>query len=203
MQRPKFEDIISGAEFNNWYWLKEEMVDICKRSNLPVSGSKFQLRDRIMYALDNDGKLKPEKKTAKPKSKFNWVKAELTLDTIITDNVSFGPNFRKFMKSQIGNKFFCHSDFMDWVKGNIGKTLEDAVYQWEELEKRKDPNFKREIASNNMFNQYIRDFLDDNKGGSFQTAKRFWDIKKQYPAKNGFVIYEKSDLELAIEVDKE
>lgn len=197
MSRPEFENIKSGDEFNKWYWLKEEMVEICKRSGLPYTGRKFALRDRIMYALDNGGKLKPEPKKRRAKSNFNWAKATLTLATRITDNVSFGPNFRRFMKSQVGERFSCHSDFMDWVKKNTGKTLENAVEEYIRLEKRKeDPDFKRKIADNNMFNQYTRDFMKDNPNESLQNARKFWLLKKQLPTKNGFVKYEKSDLEL-------
>lgn len=197
MSRPRFEDIRTGDEFNQWYWLKEEMVNICRRSGLPTNGRKFELRDRIMYALDNDGKLKPEPKKRKKQSKFNWAKSQLSLDTLITDNVSFGPNFRRFMKSEIGNKFFCHSDFMDWVKSNAGKSLSEAVEKWYELEKRKeDPNFKRTIADNNMLAQYVRDFLEDNKNKTLKDAKKYWNLKKQLPTKNGFVRYECSDLKL-------
>ncbi|MEM9916859.1 MAG: DUF6434 domain-containing protein [Bacteroidota bacterium] len=197
MSRPDFALLSSGAEFNNWYWLKEEMIDICKQLELPYSGSKFELRDRIIYALDNNGALLREKKAPKARSRFNWARAELTLDTPITDNVSFGPNFRRFMKEQIGPNFVCHSDFMDWVKDNPGKHLQDAVLKWEELERRKDdPAFRRDIAKHNMLSQYVRDFLDDNKGRSFRDALRCWDLKKQMPAAGGFVVYEKQDLEL-------
>lgn len=196
MKRPEFSNIKSGEEFNSWYWLKEEMVEICKLCGLPYSGAKFELRDRIMYALDNEGKIKPQK-AIKKTSKFNWAKAELHPETVITDNISFGPNFRRFMKGQIGAKFSCHSDFMDWVKQNPGKTLQDAVQKWEELEQRKDdPNFKREIAEHNMFNQYTRDFLEDNPGMTFKQARSFWLLKKKLPTKDGFVKYEKTDLKL-------
>lgn len=101
---------------NSWYWLKEELVAFCKHLGLPYTGGKFALRDRIIYALDHDGQLLPKKAAAKKMSKFNWANASLTLDTVITDNVSVVPNFRNFMQSKIGNKFSCHSDFMDWVK---------------------------------------------------------------------------------------
>lgn len=197
MQRPDFENIKSGKEFNQWYWLKEEMVNICKQSGLPTNGRKFDLRDRIMYALDNDGKVKPAPQKKKAKSKFNWAKAVLTLETPITDNVSFGPNFRRFMKAQIGNKFNCHSDFMDWVKENEGKTLADAIDQWHTLEKRKEnPNFKRTIADNNMYAQYTRAFLEDNENKTLKDAKKYWLLKKQLPTTDGFVRYRRSDLEL-------
>ncbi|WP_422104108.1 DUF6434 domain-containing protein [Winogradskyella sp.] len=197
MSRPRFEDIKTGNEFNQWYWLKDEMITICKLLELPIKGRKFDLRDRIMYALDNDGKLKPEPKKRSIQSKFNWAKSQLSLETLITDNVSFGPNFRRFMKNQIGNKFSCHSDFMDWVKSNAGKSLSDAVDKWNELERRKeDPNFKRTIADNNMLAQYTRDFLEDNKNKTLKDAKKYWNLKKQLPTKNGFVRYESSDLKL-------
>ena len=197
MARPDFTDIESGAAFNNWYWLKAEMVEICKAMGLPYSGGKFELRDRIMYALDNNGQLLRQPTKKKNKSRFNWARETLSHDTVITDNVSFGPNFRRFMTAQIGPRFSCHSDFMDWVKAHPGKTLRDAILKWEELERRKqDPTFRRTIASHNMFSQYVRDFLDDNEGKTFKEAHRFWELKKQLPMKDGFVRYEKSDLTL-------
>ncbi|OEJ99740.1 DUF6434 domain-containing protein [Roseivirga misakiensis] len=195
MQRPDFTQINSGQEFNNWYWTKEEMVDICKMSHLPSNGSKFILRDRIMYALDHEGQVKNEEKKIRPNSTFNWAKAELSLATKITDNVSFGPNFRSFMSSQVDKKFSCHSDFMNWVKENVGATLQDAVLKWEELEERKkDPNFKRDIATNNMYCQYIRDFSAANPNAKFVDAKACWNKKRRMPMKNGFVRFEESDI---------
>ncbi|WP_289030313.1 DUF6434 domain-containing protein [uncultured Algoriphagus sp.] len=197
MSRPNFEDIKSGEEFNNWYWLKEEMVAICKKTGLPHTGRKFDLRDRIIYALDQPGKVKHVPKKQKTKSSFNWVKESLTLETKITDNVSFGPNFRAFMKSQLGDKFSCHSDFMDWMKSNVGKTLQDAIEQYRLFEiRKKDPNFKRSIAESNMYNQYTRDFMKDNPNESLKNLRRCWMLKKQLPTKDGFVRYERSDLEL-------
>jgi hypothetical protein len=195
--RPDFSEINSGAEFNQWYWLKEEMVDICKMSGLPSVGGKFELRDRIMYALDHNGAILPTPPKKKPSSKFKWSKEELSLDTLITDNVSFGPNFRNFMKAQIGPPFSCHSDFMDWVKANAGKTLKDAVEQWHALEDRKkDPKFQRSIAKHNMLSQYVRDFLAHQEDASFKEALYYWNKKKLLPMKDGLVRFESTDLDL-------
>lgn len=197
MQRPKFEHIKSGAEFNHWYWLKEELVEICKRANLPVTGRKFDLRDRIMYALDHQGKIKPQPKKKKATSKFNWAKEALHCDTLITDNLSFGQNFRKFMTNEIGTSFSFNTDFMAWVKANTGKTLADAVAQWQILEKLiENPKFRSDIAANNMYNQYTRDFLDDNPGKTIKDARTCWLLKKQLPTEDGFIRYESTDLNL-------
>jgi len=196
VSRPEFEHIKTCQEFTKWYWLKTELVEICKKLSLPRTGRKFDLRDRIIDALDNK---KPQNKKVQrsAKSTFNWAKSNLTLETIITDSVSFGPNFRSFMHTQIGKKFKCHSDFMDWVKSNEGKTLKDAVETWHLLEKRKeDDSFQRTIAPNNMLAQYTRDFLRDNKGCTISDVKKYWNEKKRIPTQDGFIRYEKSDLDL-------
>ena len=180
MQRPDFSELKNGAEFKAWYWLKEEMTAICRDAKIATGGSKFQMRDRIAAHLDNNIDMSFfQNQPAKPHSTFDWVHTALSLDTIITDNVSFGPNFRNFLKSHIGKRFVCHSDFMDWVKAHPAKTLEAAIYQWEELENRKNnPGFKRTIAEHNMLAQYVRDFLAGQPQLSFKDALSSWNKKK-------------------------
>ncbi|NAS12127.1 DUF6434 domain-containing protein [Poritiphilus flavus] len=200
-QRPTFEQIRNSSEFNNWYWKKSDLVDICIQAGLPYGGSKFELRDRILFALDNPGKEAPLTKKKRPTSTFNWAREELHLDTIITDSVSFGPNFRNFMKSQIGPQFSCHSDFMNWVKQHPGKSLADAVFQWHELEARKeDPDFRRDIARHNNYNQYMRDFLDHYPEKAFKDAVACWKMKKELPAPGGRVVFSPKDIELRPEI---
>ena len=84
---------------------------------------------------------------------------------------------------------------MDWVRQNVGATLADAVTAWQLLESRKkDPAFRREIASCNNFLQYLRDIRDANETMTLEQAKRCWDAKKVRPALNGYVRYEATDL---------
>ena len=189
--RPPLEEITTRADFIKWYWLKEELVAICITLGLPKNGSKFELRDRIAHFIDT-GEILKKKKIARKQSTFNWAKEVLSLETVITDNVSFGPNFRKFMKQEIGSGFTCTSEFMDWVKTNPGKTLEDAIMYWEWLESRKqDVSFKREIAPHNMYSQYIRDYCEANPGATMVDVKASWMKAKQEPSEDGFVRYGK------------
>ena len=104
-QRPDPSQIDTGSEFHRWYWLKKELIAICKQMGLPSSGSKFELRDRIMYALDNEGKLLPSMKK-KHTSSFNWSKEELHPDTVITDNISFGAEPPKLYEDPHWSPFF-------------------------------------------------------------------------------------------------
>lgn len=195
MPRPPFDEIRSGKEFNRWYWLKAELVAICKEAGLPTHGRKFDLRDRIMYALDHDGAVLPEPPRAAASSDFDWAKAKLRPSTLITDNVAFGPNFRRFMREQLGGRFTCSSPFMAWVRANPGRTLGEAISAYREIEGAQKKG-SRPIAAGNMFNQYTRDFLQDNPQLGPGDARKYWLLKKQLPTEDGFVRYASADLAL-------
>ncbi|MEL8056031.1 MAG: DUF6434 domain-containing protein [Pseudomonadota bacterium] len=194
--RPEFSTALSVDEFERWYWPVSMLKAACEALGLSESGLKVELRERVAFALRYPGQPLQKPMKAKTKSRFNWGKAHLTPETVITDNVSFGPNVRGFFKAEIGAAFVCHSDFMDWVKANEGATLNDAVDAWHCLEARKeDPAFRREITSCNNYLQYLRDLRDRHPELNLEQAKQCWDAKKLRPAKNGFVIYESSDLQ--------
>ncbi|MEM1087703.1 MAG: DUF6434 domain-containing protein [Pseudomonadota bacterium] len=193
--RPDFSSDMTADEFERWYWPVSALKAACEVLRLPVIGSKADLRARVAFALRNPDRPLPKLTKAKPKSRFDWAKAELSFQTVITDNVSFGPNVRGFFKSEIGKAFVCHGDFMAWVKANVGATLHDAIEAWHVLEARKeDPTFRGEIASCNNYLQYLRDLRDHNPDLSLDEAKCCWDEKNLRPAQNGFVVYEASDL---------
>lgn len=195
-KRPPINATMDALEFERWYWPVDALKEFCQRLNVPASGSKAELRERVAFSLRNPGKV-PPKSRRKPRSqKFNWAKEQLARDTRITDDVSFGPNVRSFFKSEIGARFVCHSDFMDWMRANAGATLGDAIEAWHLLEQRKDdPSFRREIAACNNYLQYLRDARDQVAGMSLEDAKTCWDYKKMRPAKDGIVVFEMSDME--------
>ena len=190
LQRPQFSSISSGAEFNRWYWLKKEMQGICKQLGLPTTGSKFELRDRIMYALDNEGQLL-SRKVPTISSRFDWKNEELTPDTLITDNISFGQNLREFMKGHLGKHFSFNTQFMAWAKENPGRSLQEAIDKWQELERqKKDPNYRSAIADHNMYNQYLRDIMDAHPDLSMQEVRKCWERKRRLPTNTGFIRFE-------------
>lgn len=194
MKRPNFTDISSGADFDNWYWGKDELAQLCEMLGLPISGTKAELRERIKYALDNLGEHKPKEPK---KSKFDWANEELTIETVITDNVTFNDNFRIFMRSHIGDQFTCNYDFMNWVRDNEGKTLGDAIMKWHAIKAQKsDPHYQS--SPNSLFRKYVKDFLADNKKSNKEEAQKYWRERIQHPAPEGKVEYSKEDLNLKV-----
>lgn len=193
--RPSVDRHMLRAEFERWYWPVSELVKFCELLKIPKSGRKADLRARVSQRLGGGEPPCTSVSKTKVRDSFDWKGAELSIDTPITASITFGPNVRGFFQSQIGPKFVCHSDFMSWVKTNVGLTLSDAIEAWHMLEARKDdPDFRREIAECNNYLQYLRDFKDANPTHSLSDAKACWDQKKIRPAINGQVIYQIEDL---------
>jgi hypothetical protein len=194
MNRPDINEIETGAELKRWYWLKEELVDFCKKTEISYVGAKFDILERIADQLDNGSKPNAKPRTInRQSSNFDWHSAALSLDTVITDNYKNTQNVRQFFKQYCGGKFHFSIPFMAFMKANIGKTLNDAVEEWEKLnQQRKDKDFKSDIPSGNQYNKYIRDFFADNPTMTIEQARHFWKLKRSLPL--GRHVYEKEDL---------
>jgi collagenase-like PrtC family protease len=84
---------------------------------------------------------------------------------------------------------------MAWMKQNVGRTLQDAIKEWEKTQKlQKDKSYKSEIPDSNQYNKYTRDFFVDNPEKTVQDARNFWKLKRKLPL--GRHIYERTDLQL-------
>jgi len=115
-QRPDLSTIQDAETFLSWYWLKAEMMALCRRFNLPTHGSKAQLQERIRRHLNGEPPL-PHRKRAT--SGFNWARETLTLETVITEDVSFGTNMRQFMRHHVGARFHFSVPFMTLVSHRL------------------------------------------------------------------------------------
>ncbi|WP_226668037.1 DUF6434 domain-containing protein [Metabacillus litoralis] len=183
--RPLLSSKMTITEFQNYYWLKKELHHFCKENALATSGSKLELTKRIELFLLTGNKEIPIKKKKSPQKKQL---EELGLDTVISSNVTFSQNVRFFFKSVIPN-FHFSTYIQNYMKENVGKTYRDVVHAWYEEEKRKkDPNYKREIAPQFEYNQFTRDFFNDpaNKGKSREDAINAWNTIKSLPGENKY-----------------
>ena len=194
--RPQLTKDLKSAEFKEYYFLKEELKDFCKKEGLKVSGSKNQLEERIIYYLDT-GKSLDNSRSIKNKnnySKFNSNKAttseEITLDSILGENFKCSEDKREFFEKEIGKGFKFKVKFQKWLKVNPDKTYQDAINAYHELQ---NSNEKTKIDKQVQYNQYIRDFFDDNDDKTLNDAIKCWNYKKSIKGHNK---YEKSDLDI-------
>lgn len=194
MDRPNLNKNISSKDFQDFYWLKEELVLFCRSSGISASGGKKELEERIVQYLEQGKVISSEPKKKKSKTTFNWGNEQLNLTTIITDNYKNSENVRSFLIENIGLHFSFNTQFMRWMKENEGKTLSDAIEEWKRIhELKKDKSYLSEIAPQFEYNKYMRAFLADNPDRSSKDAMAFWNMKKKLRGSNE---YQKSDLDL-------
>ena len=81
-ERPKLNNRLDSSTFRSYYYLKEELIQFCRQYNLPVSGGKLELTERIAYFLDT-GKVK----YTSEKRRTTNVISEITEETIIESDI--------------------------------------------------------------------------------------------------------------------
>lgn len=193
MNRPPLDTNLSVETFSEHYWLKEELVNFCRKVGISRSGGKRDISDRIARFLET-GTIVTKQTCPKEKrvASFDWNHEILSTATIITDNYKNTENVRAFFEQQIGKRFKFNVHFMNWMKTNSGKTLGDAIEEWKRIyELKKDKNYKSEIAPQFEYNRYTRDFHAQNPGLSVKDAIKCWEMKRN---KSGNHHYEDADL---------
>ena len=184
-ERPELNRELDGKTFRSYYYLKEELVDFCREYNLPVSGGKIELTDRIACFLDTGKVLET---SAKRKTTINV--GLITENTIIEPNIVCSEKHRTFFIEKIGKSFSFNVLFLKWLKGNAGKTYGDAINAYYQILEEKKKG-KTTIDKQFEYNTYIRDFFEDNQGRSLEEAITCWKYKKSLQGHNR---YEQSDL---------
>lgn len=187
IDRPKLDKNLDGKTFREFYYLKKELVDFCRRYGLSTSGGKLKITERIAHFLDTG-----EVIAAKKVQKKSQIIGNITTDTEIEPNFVCSEKHRAFFKEHIGNEFSFNVAFQKWLKGNTGKTYADAITAYYRILEEKK-NGKTKIDKQFEYNTYIRDFFADNRGKSLDEAIKCWKYKKQLPGHNR---YEKSDLDV-------
>ncbi len=184
--RPNLSKDISIQSFKDFYWLKEELQAFCRENGISASGSKIEISDGIDSFLRTGEIKKPIRKSRLNKKVESQI--DLRLDTVVTENHRCSQDARAFFKTVIP-KFNFSTYIQNYFKNNVGKTYRDVVDAWyEEEERQKDPSYKKNIAPQFEYNQFIRDFFADpkNQGKSREEAIEAWNKIKKLPGSNKY-----------------
>ncbi|MDR1198483.1 MAG: SAP domain-containing protein [Prevotellaceae bacterium] len=170
----------------NAYFLKEELAELCRKYNLPATGSKENLLENICNFIEN----RPvTKRTAKKNSNF-----VPSLDAIIDVNYRNNETHRAFFKSVIGEHFKFNVPLINWLNENKGeKTYREAIEIYNQIAADKKAGKKFSIGKQFEYNQYTRDFFRDNKGLTKEDCIKCWNYKK---TQTGSHKYGKEDLKI-------
>ena len=171
-ERPILDKNLDSKTFRDYYYLKEELLDFCRKNGLPVSGGKIELTERIAYFLDT-GKIKPAK-TSKKKSNAT---INITENSKIEPNFVCSENHRAFFKEHIGSSFSFNVAFQKWLKSNTGKTYKEAISAYYEILENKKQG-KTKIDRQFEYNTYIKAFFSQTEGLMLSDAIKCWKYKK-------------------------
>ena len=127
-ERPVLDKNLDSKTFRDFYYLKEELVDFCRKNGLPVSGGKLQITDRIACFLDTGEIQAP----SKAKRKVMTV-SDISEDTIIEVDFICSEKHRAFFKEHIGSSFSFNVAFQKWLKNNAGKTYKEAIAAYDQI----------------------------------------------------------------------
>lgn len=184
-ERPNLDIRLDSKIFKEYYYLKEELIEFCRKNDLQTTGGKTELTERIAKYLETGEKIYTNHNTKKAKAVDS-----ITLDTVIEENFVCSQKHREFYKNQIGNSFSFNVAFQKWLKNNPGKTYQDSINAYYQILEDKKKN-KTTIDKQFEYNTYIRDFFNDNKDKSLEQAIKCWKYKKSLKGHNK---YEKTDL---------
>ena len=140
-ERPVLNRQLDGKTFRSFYYLKEELVDFCRENNLPASGGKIEITDRIAHFLDT-GKVLP----VSTKRKITVSVGEIMEDTKIEPDFVCSETHRTFFKEKIGKTFSFNVIFQKWLKSNTGKTYGEAIEAYYQIleDKKKNKTTQKE-----------------------------------------------------------
>ena len=199
-ERPILDKNLKSETFQEYYYLKEELVQFCRDNGLPVSGGKIELTERIAHYLDTGESktVRVEKGKASGEKRKRLVETvaagkrigSIEPDSLIEQDFVCSEKHRAFFKEHLGKSFSFCVPFQKWLKENSGKTYEDAIAAYKQIVAEKKLS-KTKIDKQFEYNTYIRDFFEDNKGKSLEDAILCWKYKRSMPGHNR---YEKTDL---------
>lgn len=188
MKRPDLSKTLTPKQFQETYYLKEELQAFLKDCGLSSSGSKADLNERILQVLNGNAICLTKKKREVKNTRTD----ALSLETIIEEHLVCSQKHRAFFKSVIGRKFSFHVEFQDWLKSHAGLRYQDAVNAWYEIQEEKKHK-KTVISPQFEYNTYIRAFFADNPGRSLKEAIICWNHRKAIPGPH---VYQKEDISI-------
>ncbi len=201
-QNNNISNPLDVQKFRNHHYSLEELIRICHDFELPSTGTKAEIKNRIAFFLET-GEIKYQHRANDPAIKIN--------------------SLVQIHKSQENNKLLYNQDFHEWLKNNSTAEQQDVVEEYYNIiNNRKNSNFKStpgnskkltevprkdakipkdctNMGSNSKIQDleeqhkiYIEAFLKDNIYALLTDAERCWEYKKNSSSDN---TYAKSDLE--------
>ncbi len=127
-ERPVLDKNISLKDFEDFYWLKSELVKFCREVGIGSGGGKIEIADRISEYLKTR---KVIKKARVKKLKLPKATQPITEETVIGIEYRTYKEKKEFLKVAIGSNFHFTVHLLGYFKKNAEKkTYGDLIKEW-------------------------------------------------------------------------
>ncbi|MGW4893200.1 DUF6434 domain-containing protein [Kitasatospora sp. NPDC004240] len=174
--RPPLTAGLTGAELLRWYWTLEELTGLARTMGLARHGGKTALTARLAAALDG---LPPPAAPARRSPAAAQLTDPVDGDTVIPAGQRCSQVLRRYFTEAIGPGFHFDAHMRDYVAGNAGRTLADAVAHWHAT--RPDAARPREIAEQFEFNRFTTAWHREHPAGTRAQALEAWYAHRALP----------------------
>jgi len=175
MTRPTQITGLSGDDFAAYYWLKADLASFCRENDLPTSGSKLILTERIKQFLDTGEIARPQKVSRSSQS--GSMPSTFHRETIIGSNWRCSQPLRDFFEAEIGPSFHFNQFMRDFIKSTgVGQPLQAAIDGWHQS--KQQPKSSSEIAPQFEYNRHFRAYFAEHPDATREDAIRAWHEKK-------------------------
>jgi hypothetical protein len=188
----------SVQDFRDFYWLKEELQEFCRRHGLSTSGGKREIADRIEQFLKTGRRLdhvpSPQGTPGAGRSRVAPALGTLSMATRVPAGFRCTQEARAFFEQHLGSTFRFTVTLQRFIKDRPAATFGEVAEEWKRQEAARKAGFRPEIAPQFEYNQFTRDFFADprNRGKTRHDCIEAW---KRTRARRGDKKYRPEDHE--------
>lgn len=176
-KRPLFNDKMSEADFQSFYWYKKELEIICRSYNLPSSGTKAELSEYVREFLSGVPveNIKPVRVSHRSTSK-KLIAKDIHLDTKLLDSgFSLNSEARKFFANYYGVEKFTFRKPMGIKMREVEKnqdndaTVADLI---KSLSNERQRNYENDEEKTYQWNEFVKDFFADKESLNYHSPMK-------------------------------
>jgi len=172
-KRPELTHEIAGDQFEDHYWLKNELVAFCRINQIPASGTKILLSARIAAFLRGEPlATEATKRIVRP------MPQDFTLEMKIEKGWRCSQALRGFFERMTGKKFGFDEVLRQQIAQGEGITLQQALSAWEQRQEMKPKNT---IAPQFEYNRFVRRYRALKPGLKHSEVVTAWKYFRSLP----------------------
>ena len=172
--RPPLTRGLTGAELQQWYWLKEELADFARALGIRSTGGKAVLTERIAAHLDG----RPYREVPARAPQTPQLVAPLRASTVIPVGQRCSQVVRAWFAEQLGAPFSFDGEMRAFFAQSDGtQTLSDALAHWHATRGATD----KPIDAQFEYNRFTRAWHAEHPEGTKAELLAAWQLYRSTP----------------------